>query len=62
MTLHKFKVGQAVVFDTGIFSKALVSSYRVSRCLPETVDGEPQYRIQSSSEPHERVVRESALS
>jgi hypothetical protein len=60
MSIHKFKVGQAVEY-TGRFNiKSERLSFKVNQCLPER-DGEPQYKIRSASESHERVVRESEI-
>jgi hypothetical protein len=59
MPSHKFKVGESVTvrpnrnFPGGV--------YQVTKHLPND-DGEPEYRIKSVREPHERVVRESEIS
>jgi hypothetical protein len=47
---HKFKIGESV----------FVSDVRAP-AAPFERDGEFEYRVRSSYEPHERVVRESLL-
>lgn len=61
MTFHKFKVGQSVHFSGGLqYAATARGSYKIVRLLPsETSDC--QYRIQSTKDGHERVVRESEL-
>jgi hypothetical protein len=49
MATNKFKLGQTR------------GAYEVTKQLPER-EGQFEYRIKSSREPHERVVRESELS
>jgi hypothetical protein len=62
MADHKFHVGQAVQFRTKPFYvSAALGVFEVIRQLPER-DGELEYRIKNSTEPHERVARESELS
>jgi hypothetical protein len=59
---HKFKVGQSVNFTSGPFGRGGASGvYQVTQLLPPEGD-DYQYRIKSSDEPHERVVKESQLS
>ena len=59
---HKFKVGQSVNFTSGPFGRGGGSGiYKVTQLLPPEGD-DYQYRIKSSEEPHERVVKESQLS
>ena len=58
---HKFKVGERVLYTSGPFGRGTVSGvYRVTQLLPSDGD-DRQYRIKSSDEPHERVVKESEL-
>ncbi|MGA7489321.1 MAG: hypothetical protein WBW74_20545 [Xanthobacteraceae bacterium] len=58
---HKFKVGQSVLYTSGPFGRGAASGvYRVTQLLPSEGD-DCQYRIKSSDEPHERVVKESEL-
>ena len=42
------------------YKSAADGQYKIVRLLPEN-GGEPQYRIKSEREPHERVVKESDL-
>jgi hypothetical protein len=53
---HKFKVGQLVRYT----SYGASGVYKITQLLPPVGD-EPQYRIKSENEPHERVVKESML-
>ncbi len=55
MTTHRFRIGQKVQF-----SGAAQGTYEIIRQLPDSA-GEFHYRIKSSREPHERVVKESDL-
>ena len=57
---HKFSVGQSVRLVPRPFEPAAQGSYKVVRQLPGEA-GEFGYRVKSTSEPHERVVRESQL-
>ncbi len=58
---HKYKVGQVLQFTPNIFEGAARrGSYSVVRLLPAD-DGGNQYRIKSSLDGHERVVREHQL-
>jgi len=57
---HKFKVGQTVDLIQSTFRSAARGHYEIVSLRP--ADGEnPQYRIKSRSETHERVVGESDL-
>jgi hypothetical protein len=56
---HKFKVGDMVVINPAISRFVPGGVFQVIKRLPG--NGEPEYRIKSASEPHERVVRESEL-
>ncbi|MDY0881434.1 hypothetical protein ACFPL7_17735 [Dongia soli] len=62
MTPHKFKIGQTVIFTPNMnHASTSRGSYQIVRLLPsETADC--QYRIKSSKDGQERVVRESELS
>lgn len=58
---HRYKVGQSVRYTSNMlrFFQA-AGEFRVVKLLP--ADGnEQQYRIKSSTEPHERVAKESQL-
>jgi hypothetical protein len=58
---HKFKVGQSVLYTSGIYGRGAASGvYKVTQLLPSEGD-DCRYRIKSSDEPHERVVKESEL-
>lgn len=60
--MHKFKLRQTVFLQPTIFNRdAPRGAFEVTKQLPER-DGQFEYRIKSSREPHERVVRESELS
>jgi hypothetical protein len=62
MADHKFHIGQLVQFRTKPFYvSAALGVFEVVRQLPER-DGELEYRIKNTAEPHERVARESELS
>ena len=55
---HKFKVGQSVV---SIPSSAQAGQvYAIVRLMPETVQGDPQYRVRTSNGT-ERMVREQEI-
>ncbi len=61
MPEHKFRLGQKVQFNRGYPHRSAPDGfYEVVRRLPD-VDGEYHYRIKSSREAHERVVKESEL-
>ena len=61
MATHRFTIGQAVQFspDRGT-EGATRGRYTITRLLPEA-GNTPQYRIKSSADQHERVVREDQL-
>jgi hypothetical protein len=62
MARNKFKLGQIVFLQPTIFNRdAARGAYEVTKQLPER-DGQFEYHVKSSREPHERVVRESELS
>jgi hypothetical protein len=58
MPAHKFRVGEIV--RVSLSRNVPGGSYEVIKQLPER-SGEFEYRIRSTNEPHERVVRESEL-
>ncbi len=59
--LHKFKVGQMLIFSPSIFEPAMrKGNYRVVSLLPAD-GGDNQYRLKSETDGHERVVREGQL-
>ncbi len=57
---HKFKVGQTVDLVQSTFRSAARGHYEILSLRPAE-GGNPQYRIKSRSESHERVVAESDL-
>ena len=61
MPYHRFKVGQTVVAPSG-GPHALISRgpYVVLRLLP-LVDDQPQYRVRSTVDGHERVLTEQQI-
>lgn len=61
MSKIKFRVGDRVRFISGTVGRpGAEEGYTVVRVLP-VEHGEPQYRIKSISEIHERVASESQL-
>ena len=58
---HKFKMGETVRFQHSTrFFNTGSGRYDVIKQLPKK-DGEPEYRIKSRNEPHERTAKESEL-
>lgn len=61
MSEHKFSIGQSVRFIGNAVNRlGSRDGYVVTRLLPPE-GPEFEYRIKSSTEPHERVARESQL-
>lgn len=59
---HKFGIGQNVVFNGRLPGTMIADgAFEIVRQLPPDVTGEPQYRVKSPRESHERVVGESQL-
>ena len=56
---HKFKVGDFVSLNPQINRFAPSDVFEVTKQLPGGT--EPEYRIKSVNEPHERAARESEL-
>jgi hypothetical protein len=56
---HKVKVGDIVTIRPAIGRFVPNDVFEVVKKLPGS--SEPEYRINSANEPHERVVRESEL-
>ena len=56
--LHKFHVGESVTMSPATSRNVPGGVYEVIKQLPDN-GGEPEYRIKSANEPHERVARES---
>ena len=62
MTTHKYKIGQLVSFVAARDALAAgTQPYKIMRLLPFD-DGEPLYRIKSTTSQSERVAKEFALS
>jgi hypothetical protein len=59
MPSHKFKVGDIVIVRRTISRHAPGGVLEVIKQLPG--NSEPEYRITSANEPHERVALESEL-
>jgi len=59
-TTHKFEVGQDVriVSSTDLRLQMKLSRFKVLRLLPETAEGQPEYRIKGEHEAFERLVLE----
>ena len=58
---HLFRSGQSVRLNRGFANRTAPEGlYQVVKQLPDN-GGDPQYRIKSAREPHERVVKESDL-
>jgi hypothetical protein len=62
MTTYRYAIGDPVRFTPARFdrSSAPPGGYRVTRLMPEE-RGEPQYRIKSEGDAHERTAAESQL-
>ena len=60
MPNYKFRIGQLVRLSPAASRNASGGVYAVTKQLPENA-GEYKYRIKSTNEPHERLVRESEL-
>jgi hypothetical protein len=60
---ERFKSGQTVHLRRSLSNRSAADGeYRVVQQLPQSdTSGELQYRIKSTREPHERVVKESDL-
>jgi len=61
MAAHKFKIGQSVRLRSTVEARqAAAGEYRIVRQLPQP-DGSIHYRVRSSADEHEMVVKESEL-
>lgn len=58
---HKFKIDQMVRFVAGPHERHFGGLYKIVSHMPAE-RGEFQYRIKSSKDAHERVVREGQIS
>ncbi|HVZ50686.1 MAG TPA: hypothetical protein VG986_01880 [Pseudolabrys sp.] len=59
---HKFAVGAAVYFESGVPGGGARGVYKIVRQLPVERDNRIVYRIKSQSETFERTAEESQLS
>lgn len=61
MSLHRYDLGQAVHLSSS-FGRAIdpATIFRVTRQLPP-LGNDPQYRVRSEDERHERVATEDSL-
>ena len=59
MSPHRFKIGDIVFLRPAVSRNVPGGVFEIIRQLPGT--SEPEYRIKSANEPHERVARESEL-
>jgi len=57
---HRFAIGESVEFRPGRSMSAVRGAFLVVKQLPGH-DSDPEYRIRSPLEPHERIARESDL-
>ena len=55
MPTHRFKIGETVFVEAARHLNVPGGAYVVTAKLPER-DGEFEYRVRSSDEPHERVA------
>ena len=61
MNNHKFKVGQTVNYAPRLIAAVNADAiFKITQLLPPEGD-EFQYRIRNTSEPYERVAKESQL-
>jgi hypothetical protein len=60
MPFHRFKIGDIVILRPAISRNVPGGVFEVVKQLPG--NSEPEYRIKSANEPHERVALESELS
>jgi hypothetical protein len=59
---HKFRVGQVVNYHPASHGQdAPRGAYTITGRLPQSDDGQFEYRIKHSSEAHERIAKESEL-
>lgn len=63
MSTHKFQVGQSVSFaGRSLLTNKAIGDYAIVRLMPNDSDfDEPQYRLKSARETHERSAKESEL-
>jgi hypothetical protein len=63
MSAHKFRIGQMVTYRPDQSGQDIPPGgiYMITACLPESVDGQFEYRIRNLNEQHERVAKEREL-
>lgn len=62
MSSHKFNVGRSVSYRPASPSQdAPRGAYKVTARLPQSDDGQFEYRIKHSGEAYERIAKESEL-
>jgi hypothetical protein len=59
--IHRFKVGQTVEIQPSKLRRAVAGRYAITQLLPCDWN-DPQYRLKSEDEKHERIVPERDLS
>lgn len=59
--IHRFKVGQTVEIQPSKLRRAVAGRYAITQLLP-CDSNDPQYRLKSEDEKHERIVPERDLS
>lgn len=61
MAMHKYRVGERVEYVRGsAYGTASPGTYTITRCMPAD-SADPQYRVKSAGETHERTMKESQL-
>jgi hypothetical protein len=61
VSTHKFTIGQAVHYTSGLYGAGSARSvYQITQLLPPEGD-DFQYKIKSAAEAYERVAKESQL-
>jgi hypothetical protein len=62
MATHKFEIGRIVRSQSGPAGAIPPGSYEIVRHLPSRdAERDVQYRVKSTTDGHERIVRESEL-
>ena len=61
---HRFNIGQTVDLMPNVLRAAALGPYEIRHLVPasERDPGDPNYRIKSMAEKHERIAPESELS
>lgn len=60
MADHRYKLGQLVSLSRPFPDRTAAGEFEILRLLPESVDGEPRYRVRGNDKT-ERAVGESQL-